>query len=530
MALPTVLSLNDLRSRDPFLVRVLRYMVSVHDREIYLVGGYLRDLFLGNVSKDVDLLVPGSPGELARAVARRFGGKDFSLKAEKGVYRVVLGRGENRRTMDFSTLKGASIEEDLSLRDFTINAMALEVGGLVMEETLLLPRDLVDKNYGWRDLERRLLRECHRHSFLMDPVRLVRALRFRHLLGLEFEGATLNHVKKYAPLVSRVPGERVAAEIMETLSHAGGAEVFSEVEETGLLPHLFPELVPLVGLEQNAYHHLDVWSHTLETLRQLDDIMSSPGKLFPRHAAEIRKHLEEPVQDTWPRKAFLRLAALYHDAGKALTFSRDETGRIHFYSHQEKSAEAVDGLAARLRLSRAAAVYLRRTVAHHMDIGFLLAGKASSRATERKLGRLGDELVDVVVLSTADRYATRGPMSTQEGLERYVAFCARLLEEYFRRKAVPPLLRGRDLLEELSLEEGPLVGRILSEIEEAQLRGEVETRGEALALARKLVPALMRAEGRTSCEGGNREDGRKAGRGSMRGSDGVMREERNSAG
>jgi putative nucleotidyltransferase with HDIG domain len=197
--------------------------------------------------------------------------------------------------------------------------------------------------------------------------------------------------------------------------------------------------------------------------------------------------MRKTLQDLQPRSSFLRLAALYHDAGKASTYSLDETGRIHFYDHQKKSVEAVLRLSERIRFSNKAADYLRRTVGYHMDIGFALSDQASPRTLRKMISRMGGELVDIILLSTADRIATRGPLTTQEGLQRYMDFCDELLREYYREKETAPLVGGKDLMDELFLPQGPLIGEVLQEIRMAQLEGAVKNREEALGFARDLI-------------------------------------------
>jgi len=484
--LPNRLTLEDIDRADPFLGALLSCLASLGLGEIYLVGGYLRDYFLGEVPEDIDFITSADPEAVAVEVAVRWKGKEFCLHEEERTFRVVIDKGERRRTLDLSPIKGMSVEEDLSYRDFTINAMAVEVDRLAQEE-LRLPRDLIDKHYGWRDLSRGILRECSNESFLLDPVRLVRAMRFRHMLGLEYEERTLNHMKKYASLITKVPGERITVELMETLLSPHTSRIFAELESTGLLQYVFPDLTDTVGLEQNAYHHLDVWSHTLLTLEELDRLLADAGDAFPLYAGRIAEWMCRTLQDLQPRSSFLRLAALYHDVGKASTVTRDASGRIHFYSHQKHSQDAVQALAERLRLSRRASDYLFNTVGKHMDIGLADSQRISDRQLRKIVSRLGDELVDVVLLSTADRFATRGPLSTSEELEDYVAVCNRLLEAYWREMDVPPLIGGRDLLEELGLPEGPAVGEILKEVRVAQLEGALKNREDALRFAEDII-------------------------------------------
>jgi poly(A) polymerase len=484
--LPNILTLDGLSGSDPFLGALIPYLASLESGEVYLVGGYLRDYFLGEVPEDIDFITSADPEEVAMGVASRWGGKGFSLHELERTHRVVIDRDGRRRTLDFSPIKGMSVEEDLSYRDFTINAMAVDVE-MLMRQELRLPRDLIDKHYGWRDLSRGILRECSNESFLMDPVRLVRAMRFRHVLGLEYEERTLNHMKKYASLVTKVPGERITVELMETLLFPETSRIFAELEATGLLQYVFPDLTETVGLEQNAYHHLDVWSHTLLTLEKLDRLLEDPGTDFPQHSHRIKEHMAQTIQDLQPQSSFLRLAALYHDTGKVETSTRDASGRIHFYSHQRYSQDAMLNLAERLRLSRKACDYLASTVGKHMDIGLSVSERVTERQLRKIITGLGDELVDVVLLSVADRHATRGPLSTPQELEGYIAACNMLLGAYFKEKDIPPLIGGRDLIEELGLPEGRAIGEILKEVRIAQLEGAIKSREDALRFAGDLV-------------------------------------------
>jgi poly(A) polymerase len=455
--------------------------------ELYLVGGYLRDFLLGDPARDADFVLVKNPQKLVRETVSRFGGSHFLLHEESMTHRVMLGSEGKIYTLDFSRIKGVSLEEDLSQRDFTINAMALDLWNFYHQGEVRLPRDLVDKYYGWRDLNLGILRECHKETFLQDPLRLLRGFRFKHNLELEIEERTLNHMKKYAALLTRSPGERVAEELLETISHPGSSKIFADLEATGLMHFLTPSLNPLVGLEQNTYHHLDVWGHTLLTMDELDRLLEDPGRIYPEHAERIKEYMTATIQDHYTRSTFLRLGALYHDAGKTRAFSRDDSGRIHFYGHQDYGEEEVEKVALRLRLSRRGLEYLKKVVGKHMHIAFALAGGISRRAIVRLVQRLGAETPDLVLLSTADRMATRGEAATPEGLRRYIDFCRQVLDEFFERSFIPPLIKGDELMERLGLEEGKIVGELLNEIRLAQLVGKIGSTEEAVELARKLL-------------------------------------------
>jgi len=495
MTLPRCLRCEDIASADPFMQEVLEFLATKAGRhEIFLVGGYLRDLLLGKPARDADFATVLSPGELAAKTARRFGGKAVPLKEEEGIFRVALRREGRLYNLDFTSLKGRSLEEDLSRRDFTINAMALDVWTLCLQQEVLLPRDLVDKHYGWRDLKEGVLRECSKEAFRADPVRVLRAVRFMQAMGMTPEPRTLNHMKKYAALLARAPGERMAVEVLEVLSLSGSSAVFSWLQAQGILHHIFPALDRLPGVTQNHYHHLDAWGHTLATLDELDGLVGRPETAYPRFAVNIKEILSRPLQGPYARAALLRLAALFHDAGKADTWSRGEDGRIHFYGHAGHSVEEVAQAARRLCLSRRTSEYLQSMVREHMRMASVLAGGVTKRGLARILTRLGEETVDLVILSTADRLATRGPASTQEDVRRFIELGSEMLALAEREGESPPLLNGRDLQEELGMREGEELGRVLRRLRDAQLEGEIGSRDEALALARR----MLREEGGSS--------------------------------
>lgn len=492
MTLPRRLSYEDIAHRDPFMIEVIEFLSSlVRRQELYLVGGYLRDFMLGSTARDADFVTTCDPGTLARETALRFGGKRFTIKEEQDIHRVILHYENRVYTLDFSPIKGQSLEEDLSARDFTINAMALDVWSFALQREAVLPRDLIDKHYGWRDLSRKVLRECHKEAFLSDPVRVLRAMRFQHLLDMEVEERTLNHMKKYASLITGAPGERVAAEVMETLSGPGASAIFAYLQENAILYYIFPALAPLTGLPQNYYHHLDAWRHTLLALDELDRLLEHPEEMYPRHAVMIREHLRQPLQEIYTREAMLRLAVLFHDTGKAATMSRDDAGRIHFYGHSEHSMREMEKAARNLRLSRSSRDFLMRVVDNHMRIATHLAEAPSDQATIRLARVLGEETVDVVLLSTADRFATLGEASTPEGMRAFIDLGAELLDRYERDLTVEPLLNGDDLLASLDLRPGEIIGSLLREVREAQLEGKVGSREEALEWAKRAIEASV---------------------------------------
>ncbi|MHB8780395.1 MAG: tRNA nucleotidyltransferase/poly(A) polymerase family protein [Candidatus Geothermincolia bacterium] len=484
MQVPSRIDRAWLEAFDPFITEALELLAERGG--VHLVGGYVRDLLLERRSRDADLVIEADPAGAASRLAERFGADLVVLGGERKLYRVV-GAGVEGRVFDLSALEGADIMEDLAARDFTVNALGLDVGRL-MRAGVRIPADLADRNgYGWQDLAAGVLRECGSRSFLEDPVRVLRAYRFAALLGFTIEERTLNHLKKYAPLLMRAPGERLATELLETLSYPDSARAVAAMERDGVLRCLFPAVAIMRGVEQNAYHDLDVWEHTLVALKGLEQLMEQPERISREWASELAAHLAETLHGGYQRSVFLKLAALFHDTGKPWTQSSDAGGRIHFYNHQRRSEEEAELAVRTLKLSNRAGACVTRTIGLHMDIGFLAGERPSARAVNRLIERLGEHAVDVIFVSVADRMATRGPLSTEADFEAYVEFCRELLEMINKGKELPRLIGGRELMEELGVEPGVALGDLLEQVRLAQLEGTVRTADEAVRFARELV-------------------------------------------
>ena len=234
----------------------------------WLVGGTLRDRLLGRpAATDIDLAVAGGVEAAARAVGRAAGAPAFPLSEAFGAWRVV--DREQTWTVDVSPLMGETIEADLGERDFTFNAMAEPLGG----------GDLIDPHDGRADLGARRVRMVTPRAFASDPLRVVRVARFAGELGFDAERETLAAAREHAPELAGVAMERVFAELQRLLAAPAPGRGLSVLEQTGATAAVLPELAALRGVEQNRYHHLDVYHHTLEVLAQLVALDADPAPL-----------------------------------------------------------------------------------------------------------------------------------------------------------------------------------------------------------------------------------------------------------
>ena len=448
------------------------------DRTAWLVGGAVRDDLLRRPTADLDIVVQGDVRGAARAVARAARGPAFELSDEFGSWRVMAR--DRAWQIDLGPLRGGSLERDLALRDFTVNAIAQPLAG----------GPLVDPHGGAEDLAAGRLRAVGERALSDDPLRAVRLVRLAAELGLQAEPRTAALARASASAVAGVAQERVFAELKRIIAGDGVIASLALMDELELTAAILPELDALRGVDQNRYHHADVHDHTIEVLEQAVALQADPAAaLGEEHAAAVAQVLAEPLSDEVDRGFGLRLGALLHDVAKPATLVRREDGVPTFIGHDSIGAELTRAILTRLRASERLKAHVAALTRHHLRLGFLVhEAPLSRRALYHYLTSCEPVEVDVTLLSVADRLATRGHRA-QESIGRHLELAREVLPAALQWRAQgrrAPLVRGDALAAALELEPGPQLGRLLAAIDEARFAGEVTTADEAIALAARL--------------------------------------------
>ncbi len=448
--------------------------------EIYLVGGSVRDLLRGvRDIKDVDVLIPEGCETAARRFATRINGSYFVLDEERRISRVVKDADEGVLQFDFTGLLGQDLRADLNRRDFTVNAMALDLRKFLANGSLV---GVIDLFGGREDLQNRTIRMTRPGVLDEDPLRMLRAVRFAATLGFTIEHDTESRIRSLASLVTRPAPERIRDEFFLVLAERGAAASLLLMDRLGLLQVLLPEVEALQGFSPGMYHSYDVKTHSLKAVEHLDGVLDDLPRMVPAHADRVAAHLEEPLEHLVPRKAALRFACLLHDIAKPETFSRDEEGHIHFYGHDNAGAEQAKEICARFRLSRDTETAVTSVIKQHMRLFNLSApGGPSRNSLYRYCRDLGRSVPESLLLSQADARATsdvmpkerfldtEGPMATVMGF---------YYEKYLKTEA-RPLVTGHDLIER-GHKPGPRFREILEDVKERQAAGLLKDRSEAL--------------------------------------------------
>jgi putative nucleotidyltransferase with HDIG domain len=456
--------------------------------DAWLVGGAVRDRLLGRRAADLDVVVAGDSAEAARAVARAAGRVAcFALSEEFGAWRIVARDGSWQ--LDVEPMRGATIEEDLGLRDFTVNAVAEPLSG----------GPPIDPLGGLSDLEAGRLRMAGPGAFADDPLRVLRLVRVAIELGLEPQEATTSAARERARDLARVSGERVFLELRRILAASRARDGVELMRELGALAVVLPEVEEMRGIEQSRFHHLDVYDHTLEVLDRTVAMTSPTAGADGELADTLRGHREavadllaEPLADEMTRGDALRWGALLHDVAKPVTREvHHPGGRVTFIGHDVRGAELARALLTRLRASERLRAHVAALVRHHLTLGFLVhePQPLDRRRVFAYLRGCEPVEVDVTLLSIADRQATRGDRAS-EAIAAHMELAHGMLGDALAWRAQPklaPLLRGDELARELGIAPGPRLGELLERIAEARYAGELASGPEALAYARRIA-------------------------------------------
>ncbi len=499
----------------PAVLDALRPVIAKAGSPVYLVGGAVRDALLHKPVHDFDFVTGGDALRVARQIANAFRGAFYPLDAERGVGRAIIQFEEAQVIIDVARFRGADLAADLAARDFTMNALAVDMGGD--------PNAIIDPLDGLLDLKAKRLRRCAAGSLAEDPIRVLRAIRQAAEYGMLIEPQTRVDVKANAGRIFETSIERVRDELVKALEGVKTHAVLRGWDAVGLLAQIIPEVGPMRGVTQSAPHIYDVWEHTLQAVQAAGRVLAviSPNRtdetaadgfygMIVYRLDRYRKALQAHLTREWPggrtSRATILLATLLHDCGKPATRSVGEDGRVHFYRHELVGADLARERLSALRFSSDEIERVTGIIRNHMrPLAFTINGpqdpkeiNISRRALHRFWRATGDAGVDVCILTQADYLATYGVTLDLKRWLAHLEVVAQLLEAWFMQReqivAPVPLLNGDGLMQALDLKPGPELGVLIRAIIEGQAAGEIMTVEEALVLARTMLAGGLARE------------------------------------
>jgi poly(A) polymerase len=479
-----------------FLVlNIIKSLLHEYKIEGYLVGGFIRDAILKRDIEDIDIAIAADSLDISPVLAQQLNAKCIPMDKTNKVARIILkdAGAAGTQHIDVSTIVN-NIEDDLSRRDFTVDAMAISLDNI----DTINGCNIIDPFNGQRDIEQKTLRTVNDKAFEADPLRLLRAVRLAAEAGFTINSETEELIKKQSGLINNVAGERIREELLKLLAVPETGNLFLYMEDLGLISAMMPELIPSKGLEQPSEHYWDVFTHSIKTIDAVDYILGSGEwqyssdaiKTVPR-SSELETYFNKRISAGSTRLWLLKLTALLHDIAKPKMKFIDENGKIRFYGHPKEGAPMVAAIMERLRFSNKEIRMVEEITRHHLrPTQMTQMGMVTDHAIYRFFRDVGEVAVDTLFFTLADHLAARGPTLDLKNWQQHTATVRYILEKHEQQQNkidLPRLISGRDIMTEFGLDAGPKIGELLEALKEAQASGEVENRAGALDYIKGLL-------------------------------------------
>lgn len=460
-------------------LRVLADIAAKEGKELYIVGGFVRDALLGKQSRDLDFVVNEDADSFARRAAFLLRGSYDPLDSGAQHARIRLTADDGLPVVfDFSLRRGKNTVEDLRQRDFTVNAMAVSLQNYLHKEDW--PEEIIDPCNGKEDLAAGLLRLTSEKSLHDDPVRLLRAARFLQKLDLKFAPGTLQILRRNAGLVRQALSNKLSVELFKLLSGRRTADSLRVLhEDIQVLAALYP---PFAAMDASVADGEGLLTHGLRTCDYLETCLLD-GQLFPPGlSASLLAHLRREIEPERPRLAYLKLACVLHDVGMIGSGSSSPYRR--FFSHEVAGEPYVADFAKRLRFTAAERNFLSVLVCNHSRPFYIRTDEGISPPLQRFIYQFSDCAPELILLAMADQ-----AVSKEKNLAQAPCFAA-ILELFFAGAAerLPrPLLTAEEVMDFFNLPPARPVGRLLEAAYAAQIEGRVSKRSDALSLISTLL-------------------------------------------
>jgi poly(A) polymerase len=490
-----------LKPRDRLLLEQIGDFFTRQETDAYLVGGFWRDLFLNRPTADIDIITSADASLIAPRLAQHLVAKYITLDKIRGIYRLILPtpEGETGRHVDIATMV-EGLEENLTRRDFTINAIAAVLNTLPLKEESPQDIKLLDPLGGLKDLKSKTIRVASEQAFSDDPLRLLRAVRLGAELGFNITPHTEELIKKESQLIKNVAGERVREELLRLFNLADCEGLWLYIDGLGLVSAVFPEMEECRLTSQSKEHLWNVLDHSIRTIDTLDFLLRKGSW---RHVStdvlknividkDTALHLEQTVSGTSTRRGLIKLAALLHDIAKPKTKALNDKGRIRFIGHPIEGEEMAAQLLKRLRFSTREVKMVSSMVKNHLrPVQISPQGQMpTQRAVYRYFRDTHDSGIETLYLSLADHLATRGAELENDFWQYHISLVNYIAEHQKKQeviKAKTKLVKGTDIINRFSLRPGPRIKELLEKTEEARVAGDIRTKKEAFDLIAKMI-------------------------------------------
>ena len=450
--------------------------------DVYAIGGFSRDLLLKRKPNDIDLAVNKDVSKYSKKIADAFKSKLITLHDINKTYRIIL-KDDIVANIDISPFDGKTIEQDLQNRDFTVNATAFNLKDFRnFKKHIVLP----NKN-NLKDLKSKTINTVSDKSFKADPLRMLRAFRFKAELSFKLSKKTFRQIKQNAKLICQSAPERIKSEFFRILSVKNAAALIKEMDGCGLLSEIFAEIKKMKKAPKKYYYHPGgLFQHSLETVESAENIFNNLKKYFPENYDDLQKHFDDNTafSENVTRKGLLKFAALFHDSAKPET-AKFKNGKMHFFKHEELGVRKIREIMLSLKLGKKDIETAAFLVNHHMRPSTLTRNNTVTKKAALKLFRdIGDNTPDLLILSMADWHSYKKlKNSSSKELKSQEKSVRELLKYYYELRnsePLPKIIDGNIIMKKFNLKPGPWIGELLNFAAEAQQESKISNTDEAL--------------------------------------------------
>jgi len=372
-------------------------------------------------------------------------------------------------------MKSKTIEEDLKKRDFTINSMAIDI--INFEE--IHQENIIDPCGGLKDIKTGIIRHTYSNTFVDDPLRMIRAVRFMSQLGFSLDQDTCELIRENKSTIKDIPGERISHELFKILGNKRTYFYLDFMDKKlELLEEIFPEIMPMKDVGKCKYHVVDSLTHSILTLKTAEDIIYADSYFEDHLRKEFEKHSEEIVGSEHRKLELMKLGAFFHDIGKPSAEKIDHNGRTRFRGHEIIGGEVVRDITERLRLSSKERDSLSKMVEKHMlPLVLYKNNDVSGKALYGMFSETREDTLDILLISLADIIATRILLDPEEEMGKFKVHIEYVANNYLTRfkeiERISNIVTGRDIMEAFHLVEDEQIGFFLEEIRKAIYFGEI---------------------------------------------------------